>query len=530
MKEKAHKQENGTVQPRPDFHQHDVSPFFQTEHSDQPFFQAKLTVGAADDAFEQQADLVADQVVDGEAALDIQAKSTSGKGGSADPEFEQKLSESGSGSSLPAETRQQMEQGFGADFGNVRIHKGAEAEKLNQQVNARAFTHGSDIFFNKNEFQPGSKKGQRLIAHELTHTLQQGASHTIRRSLSGLSQDVRNRVSLWNVRVEPGHVNTGVWREYFRKNPPRSSLGFGGTIVIDGSVVQTTASEHEDTYDVARGLQSVPGYFVSRLSMPLNTTATLHLDFSPFGGQSGTFRITYVNTNTGEGDATREFHIEYLGGAHSTPAQSQRPESFSVQGNNFVADGWPDSDYDKLRETLGRIPASALRQINGMTFNYRQGNTIAHGQAMTEEGEAELAYGIPTTDRVINIFSSASAPNAMNYEGLPRIAWVIAHEIGHWLEFMPIFNVVANATGPTITPTNSLSGHNQVDAQGNLSTGVGADTAFHRLNNSNAAISAYGATNAEESFAEYFAMYITSPSTLRLLRPQLHAYFAQHFP
>jgi hypothetical protein len=506
-------------------------PFFQTGISETPFFQAKLRLGSPDDPLEHEADRIADVVVGGNEIPDVQTKRPGAENGSLSPEFERKVSTlRAKGEALPSETRTSMEQGFGADFGEVRIHKGKESSGLNKQIQARAFTHGNDIFFDKGEYQPQTKDGQRLIAHELTHTIQQGGSQYIRRSLSGLSQDVRNNVSLWNVRVEPSHVGSGIFHDYFKKNPPNASIGFGGTIVIDPSVTQTTDQEHSTEYDVARGLQSVPGHFVSSLSMPVNSTATIHLDFSSFGGQVGTFRITYVNTNTGEGDATREFHIEFLGGAHTTAEQSSRPEGITVRGNTFTADGWPDAQYDQLVETLNRIPASALSQINGMTFNYRSGTTIAHGQVMTEEGEAELEYGIPTTDRVITIFGSAAAPNAMNYEGLPRIAWVIAHEIGHWLDFMPIFNVVANATSATVTPTHSLSGHTRIAANGDLETEAGGNTRFHRLNNANTGISAYGGTNSEESFAEYFAMYITSPATLLLLRPAMHAYFAREFP
>lgn len=79
----------------------------------------------------------------------------------------------GGGTALPASTRSFMEPRFGHDFSNVKIHAGSQAANLSKSVNARAFTVGQDIFFNRGEFQPNSFGGMQLLAHELTHTLQQ---------------------------------------------------------------------------------------------------------------------------------------------------------------------------------------------------------------------------------------------------------------------------------------------------------------------------------------------------------------------
>jgi hypothetical protein len=81
----------------------------------------------------------------------------------------------GGGAALGANTRGEMEGRFGQNFGSVRIHTGGYAEQLSDQVQARAFTVGNDIYFNRGEYQPGTMSGQRLLAHELVHTVQQGA-------------------------------------------------------------------------------------------------------------------------------------------------------------------------------------------------------------------------------------------------------------------------------------------------------------------------------------------------------------------
>ena len=66
-----------------------------------------------------------------------------------------------------------MESGFGADFSDVRIHKDTNAVQMSEELNAHAFTHGSDIYFNQSQYKPETTEGKALLAHELTHTIQQ---------------------------------------------------------------------------------------------------------------------------------------------------------------------------------------------------------------------------------------------------------------------------------------------------------------------------------------------------------------------
>jgi hypothetical protein len=79
----------------------------------------------------------------------------------------------GGGTPLQADVRPQMEYGFGADFGSIRIHTDSKATELNREINARAFTHGTDIYFNSGQYDPASAQGKKLLAHELTHVVQQ---------------------------------------------------------------------------------------------------------------------------------------------------------------------------------------------------------------------------------------------------------------------------------------------------------------------------------------------------------------------
>ena len=69
-----------------------------------------------------------------------------------------------------------MESSIGVDFSNVKIHTDNSAVQMNKDLHAQAFTHGNDIYFNSGNFNPESKDGQHLLAHELTHTVQQGTA------------------------------------------------------------------------------------------------------------------------------------------------------------------------------------------------------------------------------------------------------------------------------------------------------------------------------------------------------------------
>jgi hypothetical protein len=79
------------------------------------------------------------------------------------------------GTPLPADVREFMEPRFRADFGEVRVHTDERAERLSAQLSARAFAYGRHIFFGRNQYRPNEPEGAELLAHELTHTIQQRA-------------------------------------------------------------------------------------------------------------------------------------------------------------------------------------------------------------------------------------------------------------------------------------------------------------------------------------------------------------------
>ncbi|XGW00935.1 MAG: DUF4157 domain-containing protein (plasmid) [Leptolyngbya sp. BL-A-14] len=102
----------------------------------------------------------------------------------ATPEFETALNSASGGQPLASQFRLQAENLMGADFSGVKIHTDGAADQLNQSIQAKAFTTRQDIFFRQGEYNPSSSEGQKLLAHELTHVVQQN-SGTVRRKEKG---------------------------------------------------------------------------------------------------------------------------------------------------------------------------------------------------------------------------------------------------------------------------------------------------------------------------------------------------------
>jgi hypothetical protein len=115
----------------------------------------------------------------------------------------------GGGRPLDPATQAFMEPRFGHDFGNVRVHTDSRAASAAEAVNARAFTIGQDIVFGSGEYKPSADKGQRLMAHELAHTVQQTAQETRiapvlqRRALTFEERRQGSDMNDWSLRFVP---------------------------------------------------------------------------------------------------------------------------------------------------------------------------------------------------------------------------------------------------------------------------------------------------------------------------------------
>ncbi len=224
----SHDEQQGPSQP---FFGNASSQAVQTK-SETPFFQAKLSVNQPNDKYEREADSVANTVVNNQGSgtvvqqkeiSGIQRLSTSaeeeklgtneermrrdkeiqtkpeiqrmcpecekekegmvqqksdGTGATASPALSSRIeSSAGKGKSIPKKTLNEMQSSFGVDFRHVNIHTDSSSVEMNRELSAQAFTHGSDIYFNSGKYNPETSGGKLLLAHELTHVVQQGAAN-----------------------------------------------------------------------------------------------------------------------------------------------------------------------------------------------------------------------------------------------------------------------------------------------------------------------------------------------------------------
>jgi hypothetical protein len=104
----------------------------------------------------------------------IMHKKKEGKGPDKGSDISEKIKKTkGKGQQMSEKTIRQMEQAFGADFNNVTIHTDEQSASLNKEMHSIAFTNGSDIYFAEGQYNPDSSSGKTLLAHELTHVIQQ---------------------------------------------------------------------------------------------------------------------------------------------------------------------------------------------------------------------------------------------------------------------------------------------------------------------------------------------------------------------
>ncbi|MCW5316917.1 DUF4157 domain-containing protein [Nostoc sp. KVJ3] len=145
-------------------------------------------------------------------------------GMTAAPDLEGSINKArGGGEAIADNIRKPMEVAFGADFSRVKVHTDGQSDQLNQSIQARAFTTGQDVFFRQGEYNPGSRGGQELLAHELTHVVQQSGgsnelTHLVQQRLDS-SKPTRQteRLSIKKTSSQP-IVQCGKWKKTMPHN------------------------------------------------------------------------------------------------------------------------------------------------------------------------------------------------------------------------------------------------------------------------------------------------------------------------
>jgi hypothetical protein len=350
--------------------------------------QTKLKISQPGDAHEREADSVAHNVMRTadpsptlpakSAATGVQRKEGSAAAPNITPPTSAGMSAlKGGGSPLPASSRAFFEPRFGADLSHVRVHADSRAADAASAINARAFTVGHDIAFNAGQYAPHSKEGQHLLAHELTHVVQQTGTSNVQRKAAGPDSPTRGADGERTVSSQVVDISAGTFNPSEKVKTEIEAQRHKGLIVrvvakglTREGEVKTRLSGRDQYASMARGSMPLLGPWAQQLGgMHLNIT----VENNAIAG--------YASLKPGRGDPNDWLHAvkkdaRLLGGAGLKVENPPKPVNkfengkltLGVTNLKVEVGGFLDAKFNVLVENANKpkIDAIANVDIKGM--------------------------------------------------------------------------------------------------------------------------------------------------------------------
>nr|WP_294872811.1 DUF4157 domain-containing protein [uncultured Pedobacter sp.] len=443
----------------------------------------------------------------------------------------------GAGTQMDKDTQSFMESRFGTGFSDVNIHTGTDANQLSTSLHAQAFTVGKDIYFNENMYRPNSPEGKHLLAHELTHTIQQNGNN-IQRSPMPAEDTVQNLESYDAATRQGIHYDVGF------------NLQKNISLFFQKGIVREVRSGYNVTY-VGKGFDPTEAWVESAMRALIlynfnlnkgatdaaltNITTVQHLDLSgetnpadaKIKGPNAMVRFTSTEFDSTGNGANKmknvQLAVEKLSNftattSTETPAQKRQRYETTYQITNAVpvtndpladlSNTMSDAKFDQVLEALDIVPTGILSKGKDIPIHLGQSpkgpkNESAEYSQVRPKGSTDWKRRIT----VYGDFFSAT---------LPQKAFIMAHEFGHALDYRP--NEGVSGKGGEALSADK--------AKGSFREALGKDGGLGK------GMSEYAATKTSESeyFAEAFSMYVNQPATLKALRPNIYAYFLVQYP
>lgn len=509
--------------------------------------------------------------------------------GAADPRVADALA--GTGRPLDEPTRRAMEARFRVDLSAVRLHDDARTAAATKAAGAEGLAVNDEIALGTRH-DPASPRSRALLAHELAHVVQQraaGSVAAVQRSngaavapattLAGLPEADRKQIQVVTTQVSVPDL-----AEKFATTGTKVTLPLaaGATAAFDSSV---DAALQHGLANVAGALSN--GIELTPAPLPANSTLTLELDVGGTAGK-GLYRFTYhapPAAGAKRPAAAPRILIEALGKA-TAPAGTKAPAPPKQGGGsapdpvadkikrNSLSHSYTGAELDALRAAIAQVPDAHLAVVSGLKF----------GRATASSTDAKAAGDYDPKTHTVTMYDSAftasqnrsPGPGAVASEGATR---AIVHEIGHAIDLTAMRKAGVEkdkadaAVGdlPKRFPDpKNLSGYawdnpeqkKEIDAvlkaQRDANAGMLAarsrsgtksirkpDGTFEdeigRVARGNAfreaavkdggkAVTSYGDTNWQEAYAEAYSLYLTSPDTLKKLRPNVFDYLDKNLP
>jgi uncharacterized protein DUF4157/glucose-regulated metallopeptidase M90 len=435
---------------------------------------ARIPINSPGDAFEREAEEVADQVMN-----------------------------------TPENLRSHFETRFGHDFSRVRVHTDGEAAEKAEAVQARAYTLGGDIVFGKGEYAPSTPRGKRLLAHELTHVVQQRrGAPMIMRQPSALDQlpDATKK----DLKVDTDATKTNL-REFFGlKGTTNQADNVDAEVNFEAPSIDklTDAKTKNVLYTGLRNFalstfDLLPDKKGNAHTQRLNLVHIENLDLTPWKGPDTSFRFSCMGSTT-----KGKIKVKILVEALDLPAKSMadavaRPGIEKSKADPYGLRRDPsvsDDQWQKVLGSLGRIQESMIMRIRDITFE-----TSAQQAGPKGEMAQYLAvFSKGKWTRKIILFQQLNGVKDADF------AFTIGHEIGHAVD-----------EAPAELPAG-------LSAKGNVHDLAPFLEAAKKDGGRGKAITKYAGTDDSEFFAECMALFIQQPDTLKTLRPNIYAFFKDY--
>jgi len=300
----------------------------------------------------------------------------------------------GKGQPLNDGARAQMEPIFGADFSGVRVNTGMAADRVSRSLNAQAFTIGQDIFFRQGKYNPGSASGRRLLAHELTHVVQQSAAEQTGNGPAKLNR----KTGQTGERIQRASDKTSDGSDYVKLTIP------DGKYVLEAANILGDA-DYSLTYTKSLGIYATTSQYKPKKIKGLDAKPHTLMDTSRgIKVSRGEFRIvpgSDLTPQAGKGSAkVQAFRHGYVYDDKMIEAYLRFdtvPVLESPGKTTFVAGNVVDMDpkhHDYVNVTagskVGKEETSTVSVSDGISFSATKSVTNTIGTEFTRQLGAEL--------------------------------------------------------------------------------------------------------------------------------------------
>lgn len=426
------------------------------------------------------------------------------------------------GTPMPKDQLSYFQPRFGHDFSQVRIHTDSSAAASAAAVQARAYTAGRDIVFGAGQYAPHTAAGRHLLAHELTHFVQQqrapGPPSVLMRAPdpTPTSLDQFSEADRQSLKFDTEALSSPlILKQFFGlKGTAVAATNLNADIDIEVPAIEAVKDDKVKS-DLYRGLRQValsvfdlqPGSDGKAHSKRLHLVHIESLDLTQFGGPNGSFRFTCIGS-----EAAGKIIAKILVEAIRSPAtgmsdpgavkdiEKRKVVPYGLKRGSSITD---DSLWQKVVRSLGTVDEALIMRIRDVTFETSPKQTGADGEAASFDFSFKKSDTGPWK-KTITLFQKIVTAQDADF------ARLLDHELAHAIDIAP-----AEKPGGRI-------------AKGEAHNLPKFLEAAKKDGGRAKAITDYGATSDKEFYAENLSLFIQQPETFQALRPNLYNYFVAY--